>query len=120
MRRDLELIRKMLLECEHSPSGWAPDFKFDGYSDAQVGYHAYLMMDAGLVNGSDVTTNGSQGPEAMITSLTWQGHEFAEAARDDGRWKKAMGLVAEKGGSITLDVMKALLVSLMKSSLGLP
>lgn len=62
---------------------------------------------------------GDEAPQGMITSLTWAGHEFAEAARDDARWKKAMGLVAEKGGSITLDVMKDLLVSLMKSTFGL-
>ncbi len=56
----------------------------------------------------------------MITSLTWEGHEFTEAARDERRWKKAVGIVAEKGGNITLDVMKQLLMSLMKGTLGLP
>jgi len=120
MRRDLDLIRKMLLAIEDSPSGWAPDFKIEGYSDAQIGYHAHLMIDAGLARGSDVTTMGGHGPEALLTSLTWEGHEFAEAARDEKRWKKAMGVVAEKGGNITLDVMKQLLVSLMKGALGLP
>jgi len=120
MKRDLELVRKILLAIEDSSSGWAPDLKFEGYTDSQVGYHAYLLIDAGLAKGSDVSVMGSEGPEGMISNLTWAGHEFAEAARDETRWKKAVGLVAEKGGSVTLDVMKELLVSLMKSTFNLP
>lgn len=120
MKRDLDLIRKMLLAIEEAPSGWAPDLSFEGYTQAQVGYHAYLLIDAGLAKGSDVSTMGSEAPGGVITSLTWAGHEFAEAARDETRWKKAMGIVKDKGGSITLDVMKELLTSLMKSTLGLP
>lgn len=120
MNRDLDLIRKILMAIEDAPSGWAPDLKFNDYSDAQVGYHAYLIMDAGLARGSDVTTHGSDGPEALLSSLTWEGHEFVEAARDENRWQKAKGMVAEKGGGITLDVLKALLISLTKSALGLP
>jgi hypothetical protein len=119
MKRDLDLIRKILLAIEEAPSGWAPELSFKGYTPAQVGYHSYLLIDAGLARGSDVSTMGSESPEGMITSLTWAGHEFAEAARDEKRWKKAMGLVKDKGGAITLDVLKELLTSLMKGTLGL-
>jgi hypothetical protein len=120
MKRDLELIRKMVLSIEDAPSGWAPDLKFDGYSDAQVGYHAYLLIDAGLARGQDASTMGSDAPEGFITSLTWAGHEFADAARDETRWKKAMGVVQEKGGTVTIGVLTQLLIVLMKGALGLP
>lgn len=120
MKRDLDLIRKMLLTVEDAPTGFAPALKFDGFTDAQVGYHAFLLIDAGLAQGADITTHGSDGPKAMIRNLTWEGHEFADAARDESRWKKAKSMVAEKGGGITLDVMKALLISLTKAALGLP
>ena len=120
MRRDLDLIRKMLLGVEDAPTGFAPDLNFGGFTDAQIGYHAYLLIDAGLAKGADITSHDSDGPNAIIQYLTWEGHEFADAARDESRWKKAKGMVAEKGGGITLDVMKALLISLMKTALGLP
>jgi len=120
MKRDLELIRKMVLAIEDAPSGWAPDLKFDGYSDAQVGYHAYLLIDAGLARGQDASTMGSDAPEGFITSLTWAGHEFADAARDETRWKKAMGVVQEKGGTVTIGVLTQLLIALTKGALGLP
>ena len=120
MKRDLELIRKMVLAIEDAPSGWAPNLKFDGYSEAQIGYHAYLLIDAGLAKGDDASTMGSEAPQGFISSLTWTGHEFADAARDETRWKTAMGVVREKGGTITIGVLTQLLVSLMKSAFGLP
>jgi hypothetical protein len=116
----MNLIRKMVLAVEDSPNGYAPDdLDIDGYTAEQVGYHAHLMIQAGLADGSDVTTRDSSSPEAMLNSLTWAGHEFAEVARDDTRWRKAMGIVEEKGGSVTLSVLTQLLAELMKRAFGL-
>lgn len=120
MRRDLDLIRKMVLAIEDAPTGYAPpDLQFDGYSKQQVGYHAWLLMDAGLARGDDVTALGADGPEAVIFNLTWDGHEFAAAARDESSWTKAMGEVARTGGAVTLPVLSQLLISFMKSKFGL-
>jgi hypothetical protein len=120
MKRDLELIRKMMLAIEDSASGWAPNpLRVDGYTEEQVGYHAWLLIDADLAKGEDVTTMGSGGPEGMITTLTWEGHEFIDAARDNGRWTTAMGKVAARGGAVTLDVLKELLIDLMRGTFGL-
>jgi len=117
----MELIRKLVMALEDAPTGYAPDdLNIEGYAPDQVGYHAHLMIDAGLATGNDVTHMGSTSPEAMLTSLTWAGHEFAEAARDETRWKKAMGIVEEKGGSVTLSVLTQLLTALMRNALGLP
>lgn len=78
------------------------------------------MIQAGLATGSDVTSMGSNGPKAILSTLTWAGHEFADAARDEARWGKAMVIVQEKGGSVTLSVLTQLLTALMKGALGLP
>ena len=121
MRRDLDLIRMMVLAIEDAPTGWAPQrLEFEGYTAAQVGYHSHLLIDAGLAKGHDMTHMQSEGPEAIVTSLTWAGHEFAEAARDESRWRKAVGVVQEKGGSVTIAVLTQLLVTLMKGALGVP
>ena len=120
MKRDWDLIRKMILAIEDAPSGWAPQLKFEGYTDAQVGYHAYLLIDAGLVRGETVAAFGSEAPVGHIYNLTWDGHEFAEAARDETRWRKALGIVQEKGGTVTIGVLTQLLVALMKGALGIP
>jgi len=119
MRRDLELIRKIVLSVEDAPTGYAPDLKFEDYTPEQVGYHAYLLVDAGLAKGCNMTSLGSDGPDYSIECLTWAGHEFAQEARDDTRWKKAMGIVKEKGGTITLEILKLVLGGLMKAGFGL-
>lgn len=119
MKRDMELIRKIALTIEAAPTGFAPDLKFDGYTPEEIGYHAYLMIDGGLATGPTVTHARSTGPEAKITALTSKGHDFAEAARDETRWKKVMIIVQEKGGSITLPVLAELLKMSMRSAFGL-
>ena len=119
MKRDMELVRKMVLAMEDDAGGFVPAFDFDGYSREQIGYHAHLMIQAGPAKGNDVTSTGSQGPEAILTSLTWTGHEFADAARDEPRWKKAMSIVRDKAGSVTIGVLTQLLTGLMKSAIGL-
>lgn len=59
----------------------------------------------------------------MTTRLTWLGHEFLDAARDDGRWEKAKSAISKVGGW-SFEVVKHILVELakdaIKSSLGLP
>ena len=121
MKRDLDLIRKILLAVEDHPHGFAPfPLTLADYTEEQVGYHAHLIVEAGLAHGEQRGGFGAPSPEGMITSLTWAGHEFAEAARNDKLWSKAMGIVKDKGGSVTMDVLKDLLTSLMKAAIGLP
>ncbi|MDE3019797.1 MAG: DUF2513 domain-containing protein [Nitrospirota bacterium] len=120
MKRDLELIRKLVLAAEASPTGYVKqDVQIEGYSPEQIGYHSYLLVDAGLAKGTDVTTFGCSSPIWKILHLTSAGHDFADAARDEGTWQKATGLVKDNAGGITLDVMKQLLISLMRKAIGL-
>lgn len=117
----MELIRKLILALEDAPTGdVSGDLDIEGYTPEQIGYHAYLLLDAGLAEGDRIDHMGSDGPGAMLTNLTWAGHEFADAARDETRWKKAMGVVQEKGGAVTLSVLTQFLTALMRSALGLP
>ena len=120
MKRDMELVRKILLTIENSPHGHAGRLKIDGYTDEQVGYHVYIMGEAALLRTADVTSMGSKSPQAIPISLTWEGHEFLDAARDEGRWNKAMEKVKSIGGEVALSVLKELLVQIMKGQLGLP
>ena len=119
MKRDLELIRKMILAIEDSPKGFAPRLTLKGYTQEQIGYHAYLLIDAGYAKGKEVTHNESHSPEAIITRLNWKGHEFADAARDVSRWQKAMELIAEKAGTVTLEIVTQVLTRFMKAALDL-
>jgi hypothetical protein len=120
MNRDMNLVRKILLEIENQRSGYAPNnFAVEGYTQERIRYHAYIMMQGGLIEGIDRTDLDSTSPQAIPKNLTWAGHEFLEAARNDTIWKKAMDIVKEKGGTITITALSQLLSSLMKSHFSL-
>lgn len=53
------------------------------------------------------------------TALTWSGHEFLDAARDEGRWTEAKRLTNEKAGSITMAALTQILTHLMTQALGM-
>lgn len=118
MKRDLELVRKLVLAIEDCPSGQMPK-GIDGYSSEQVGYHNYLLVDAGLATGVDTTTQSDTLPNWRILHLTSAGHDFADAARSDSTWAKATAIVKDKAGGVTLDLLKQVLVGVVKHTLGL-
>ena len=46
MKRDMDLIRKLMLAVEASESLGKPPRSIDGYSDDDVAAHAYLLVEA--------------------------------------------------------------------------
>jgi hypothetical protein len=120
MKRDMELVRKILFAIEDSDSGWAPDeYNIEGYTEQQINYHALLIVDAGLALGQDISGFGDSA-EGSISRLTWAGADFLDAVRNESQWKRAQSIVKEKVGSVTMDVLKALLAQIAKDTLGLP
>lgn len=120
MKRDLELIRKIILAVDDQEHGYVLDnLKIENYSDEQIGYHSYLIIDEGLAAGFDQTEGGDKSPSWRINNLTSAGHDFADAARSDTIWNKAAGIVKDKAGTITIATMTELLVSLTKRALGI-
>jgi hypothetical protein len=117
MQRNMDLVRTILMRIEDSPSGWAAyPFGIAGFTPEQVGYHAHIMMEDGLIEGVDVTHTESKGPEALPRSLTWKGHEFLDLARDQKRWNQAK-IAIGKVGSAPISVWIKVLQDLMYKEL---
>jgi len=51
--------------------------------------------------------------------LTWAGHDFLDAARNERAWEFAKRSIS-KVGTVAFDVTKALLIQWAKQQLGLP
>ena len=118
MQRNMDLVRTILMRIEESPSGWAEHpFGIAGFTPEQVGYHAHIMMEDGLIEGVDITRMGGKGPEAMPQALTWKGHEFLDLARDQKRWNQAKAQIG-KVGSAPLSVWAKVLNDLVLKELG--
>jgi hypothetical protein len=123
MKRDLELVRKLLLDIEElydgKPIVLGPD-EVDLYTNKEIQYHLGLMTEIGFVKSSDMSSK--DGKLYLIKGLTWSGHDFLDAARNDKVWDEAK-VEAEKKGSkfkdLPFEIAKALLIQTSKNMLGI-
>jgi hypothetical protein len=111
MKRDMDLVREILIALEDRDAELNPD-EIPNRSPEEVSYHVHLMHEAGLVEAwTSKTFNAPL--YAVANRLTWEGHDFLEAARNESVWRKAKQIVAEKGGGLTFEVLKSLLSKLV-------
>jgi hypothetical protein len=102
--RDMNVIRGILLRIEeHDYNAKAFEIEIEGCSKTDVQYHCALLQEAGLIRAQDIG-NRPSGERWIPIRLTWEGHEFLDAARDVDRWErvteKAMGLSFGKSSLI--------------------
>lgn len=104
----MDLIRNILLRIEDysKPTGWV-SITIDGYTDSVISYHIKLLAQAGLIeayNGSD-----SAGFDWKAKSLTWEGHEFLDAARNNKIWEKTKAVIKSKALGTSFEIVKEVL-----------
>ena len=101
MKRDLDLIRKILLSIE---SGKEEDLS--DYAPEVCNYHRALVIEAGLALGH--IHEGANGmPDAvLIQRLTWEGHEYLDAIRSEDIWEKTKRTFKQQGLAMTLELVK--------------
>lgn len=106
MKRDDDLIRKILFECEEQKD-WLLMMPGEALNaseeERRERYHILLLSDEGFVTG---VGNGT-------FRLTAQGHDYISAIRSDTVWKKTKEGAAQIGGG-TLGIMKDLAVAYIK------
>lgn len=120
MKRDMELIRELMLaiESRDDTEYWAEDLEVSGDRDLdQINYHLELLSDAGFIEVQ--VARDDSGTSILIHRVLWDGHEFLDNARNASVWKKAMSIVTEKGGSVSVGVLTQVLASAAKQHLGL-
>jgi hypothetical protein len=96
MKRDMDLIRQILLSTE------ADENKIDAkFTQEEIAYHASLLKDAGFLDAAIVRGPRNQPHGCVLQGLTWDGHEFLDAMRDDTLWKRAKEKFIKPGASWT-------------------
>jgi DNA-binding transcriptional ArsR family regulator len=119
MKRDMDLVREILVQVANFPDIQNYVLSIKGYEEQEVAYHIMLLKEAGLLEAATAQF-GDGRLAAQPRRLTWQGHEFLDAARDDTNWQKTKDIVKEKGGGLTFEVIKALLIQMARQAVGLP
>ncbi len=114
MKRDFELIRKLLLDIEGEEVDLSP------FTEDQILYHKALLLEAGLAEGPKPhypSQKSSEIPDlVIIKKLTWEGHDFIGAIRNEEHWKKAKEWIKEAGKILTLETIKEAIKTVLNSS----
>jgi hypothetical protein len=116
MKRDMDLIRLVMIEIEKNPDPIQPiAIKVPGYSDLEISYHVMLLAEHGFAEAINFSSN--DGFEWQAQRLTFEGHEFLDAARSDTIWKTAKEKIVSATGVVTLESLKFALPLVLKHML---
>ena len=120
MKRDPDLIRKLLLYLEDKPDDKVvPLPKIEGHTDGEIRYHCRLLAQAGFVDFEPEVSKTGRIIKVYVFNLSWKGHEFLEASRDERLWRKGLSVVASQTGGVAIDLLRAWLLREAKQRLGL-
>lgn len=125
MRRDLDLVRSILIYVEKAEDEVdTEDLVTDGWPFEIVAYHVRLMAHHGLVDLSDDTRDmNGETLSLVVSGLTWDGQDYLDAIRDPKVWAKVKKTVKEAVGSTTFEVVRQtgtmVAMSMVKAKLGI-
>lgn len=120
MKRNMDLIREILLQKEADKT---PMVLPDCSGQEEFAYHVALLKEAGFVEAIIRPDRLGMPKAAQVLRLTWAGHDFLDAARNDTVWNMAKEKIIESGKSWTISMLTEVLKALAKqelSKLGLP
>lgn len=129
MRRDMELIRALLLKLEELPTNpgsvhglsiYDEELKIEDYNPKAVGEHLEMLLDAGLIIAVDGELHN--GSRILFQRISWQGHEFLATVRDKEIWeqtKKALRAGGVETIKAVWDIAKTIGTNELKRRTGL-
>jgi hypothetical protein len=115
MKRDMDLVRKILIQMEDWPARPVDrELVVPGYTEEEIEFHVGMMAKAGLLEAYDASSHDG---EAWIPqAITWQGQDFLKAARSETVWNKAKELAKKNAGALSIEAMKLVLEVLVKKA----
>jgi hypothetical protein len=87
MKRDMDLIRTILLQIEARKDLALKAVEIEGVDPVVLGRHVEWLYNEKLIDGPSPRQSGRGGqPHIVIKDLSWSGHDFLDAIRNDGIW----------------------------------
>lgn len=108
MKRDMELVRKLLFLAEEDGKD---DELCEEYGQDVVAGHVAILLDAKLIVGEVVCNEVGEPVASVILRLTWAGHEFLDNARNDTIWRGVLSKIKSAALTVSFDVLAELLKS---------
>lgn len=107
MKRDMDLIRAILLRVEEEYGGISiTNLSIEGNSLEEVAVHCKMLEDAGLVTSCGINYADNGIYSFSVCGLTWDGAEYLDKTRDDSLWEKTKTIARERGVPLVFDTVK--------------
>lgn len=134
MKLKQECVRYVLICLENQKigmmySGFSEDqlvevFSNDTFSADDIRYTLYQLANGGMISAKPAIGPNKLGIKRLqVFDITWKGHEFLDAIRDDKVWSKTKK-VASTFSSVSLGILQTIaskvIVGLIKEQTGLP
>lgn len=108
MKRDLEVVRRIVTEVRAMPVGFVM-LTMDEVDYPVFAEHVILMVEAGLLDANVQKFMSGEPPKVTITRLTWEGQNFADLIASDTIWNRVKSRVVGPGISWTFGIFTELL-----------
>lgn len=118
MKRDMDLVRRILFEVEKLPPLTARRIEVEGYSMNEVAYHCEMLYRYGLIkryHGDEIDQLDGV-IDFWVEDLTWQGHDFLEKIREDTVWNKTKRVMKDKGLPFVLETVNIIASSFITAA----
>lgn len=108
MKRDLDLVRAILITAENSDEPIGEDILLSIEPDAKkMAYHLELMQAHGLINVTVKYDGLNKTPYMLkLHSVTWEGYDYLDAIRSARVWDEAKASMMGAIGEVSLSLAK--------------
>ena len=120
MKRDLDLVRQILLQVEALPAGPPAQYRTSEIEDPVLLAHFELVLASGLVIGKIARSQGARGDVISISGLTWEGREWIEMVRSQAMSSDVKPALMDDFSALTFELCQKVDVELLRVRLRLP
>ena len=120
MKRDINLLRYILLKVEHEGNPEEPlihSISVDGYEQPFVNEHVKLLIESGFLEGELKFSTNNRILLTAIRGLTPKAYDFLDNIRNDGLWKRIIEKVASTTGTASLPIIENFAHQIVSSAL---
>lgn len=110
MRRDLDLIRRILITIEESERGYGNISvlaKKMGEDFNKVCFHIQLLVENGYMNGEATYFSGNPQVIYYMHGITFAGYDYLDSIRNDTIWERTKEKLQTFGSAASLEVVRA-------------
>lgn len=116
MKRDMALVRQLLLLVEQLPyPNLHISLKCPGYQETDIAEHVTLLQEAGLLVAESLPISCFY--EWNNVRVTWAGHEFLAVAHDEQRWQTVTQALQQELDTFSFELLHTRLIQAIQQQL---